>query len=140
MPPSKKITAAIAGSAQQIAFSPRVLGPSSLLAAVDDTSDSPMDSSTDSDSDPKPKRKKGQAVRKADRIRSASKRGTSNEGLTSNFKGVGKHRNTGRWEAHLWDKSATRGDLAKSGRKRGKQVRDPSLPPLTHLPTHAYAI
>jgi hypothetical protein len=33
-----------------------------------------------------------------------------------------RHRWTGKWEAHLWDKSVTREKQASGGRTRGKQV------------------
>ena len=35
---------------------------------------------------------------------------------------VVRHRNTARWEAHLWDGEATRAKTAGSSRTRGKQV------------------
>ena len=41
---------------------------------------------------------------------------------TSSFKGVTKHRSTGRYEAHLWDSTWVRTQTSKRGRSRGKQV------------------
>ncbi|KAG2485128.1 hypothetical protein HYH03_016115 [Edaphochlamys debaryana] len=43
-------------------------------------------------------------------------------GGTSGFKGVTKHRWTGKWEAHLWDPSVQRKKTSPGGRTRGKQV------------------
>eukprot|EP00798_Chlamydomonas_sp_ICE-L_P026369 gene26369-17463_t len=45
---------------------------------------------------------------------------------SSTFRGVTRHRHTGKWEAHLWDSSFIRAKStkagAKNGRSRGKQV------------------
>mmetsp|Transcript_22081 Transcript_22081/g.52792 ORF Transcript_22081/g.52792 Transcript_22081/m.52792 type:complete len:254 (-) Transcript_22081:842-1603(-) len=42
---------------------------------------------------------------------------------TSQFRGVTKHRTTGRFEAHFWDAAAPRpATSSKQGRKRGRQV------------------
>jgi len=41
----------------------------------------------------------------------------------SNFRGITRHRTTGRYEAHLWDSAAERAcSSSPSGRKRGKQI------------------
>ncbi|KAL6755206.1 hypothetical protein V8C86DRAFT_2682524 [Haematococcus lacustris] len=44
------------------------------------------------------------------------------EGGTSRFKGVTRHRHTLKYEAHLWDSSVPRKTKGKRGRTRGKQV------------------
>lgn len=41
---------------------------------------------------------------------------------TSLFRGITRHRWTGRWEAHLWDATAERAPGATRGRTRGRQV------------------
>lgn len=41
---------------------------------------------------------------------------------TSKFRGVTRHRWTGRYEAHLWDSSVERVRVNNAGRRRGKQV------------------
>lgn len=41
---------------------------------------------------------------------------------TSQFKGVTKHRVTGKYEAHLWDASVIRKGKNRRGRHRGKQI------------------
>lgn len=41
---------------------------------------------------------------------------------TSQFKGVTKHRATGKFEAHLWDASVLRKGKNRRGRHRGKQI------------------
>lgn len=47
----------------------------------------------------------------------------SSDGLfTSKFRGVTKHKLTGRFEAHFWDASFKRATTGKGGRTRGKQV------------------
>ncbi|KAF8063710.1 BBM2 [Scenedesmus sp. PABB004] len=50
-------------------------------------------------------------------------RGTAvSHSSTSTFKGVTRHRWTGKWESHLWDAAAPRKNTAGSGRTRGRQV------------------
>eukprot|EP00210_Caulerpa_lentillifera_P006739 g6441.t1 len=41
---------------------------------------------------------------------------------TSQYKGVTKHRQTGKFEAHLWDATVIRKGKERRGRKRGKQI------------------
>eukprot|EP00210_Caulerpa_lentillifera_P008872 g8464.t1 len=41
---------------------------------------------------------------------------------TSQYKGVTKHRQTGKFEAHLWDATVIRRGKERRGRKRGKQI------------------
>ena len=43
-------------------------------------------------------------------------------GRSSRFRGVTKHRWTGRFEAHLWDSASERKNVAPGGRQKGKQV------------------
>ena len=43
-------------------------------------------------------------------------------GRSSRFRGVTKHRWTGRFEAHLWDSASERANPAPGGRKKGRQV------------------
>ena len=43
-------------------------------------------------------------------------------GRSSKFRGVTKHRWTGRFEAHLWDSASERTNAKPGGRRKGKQV------------------
>jgi len=43
-------------------------------------------------------------------------------GRSSEFRGVTKHRWTGRFEAHLWDSASERKNVVPGGRAKGKQV------------------
>ncbi|KAA6424330.1 MAG: AP2-like ethylene-responsive transcription factor AIL5-like [Trebouxia sp. A1-2] len=52
----------------------------------------------------------------------ASQRKAKAASSTSTYKGVTKHRSTGKFEAHLWDSSHIRIVKKKGGRTRGKQI------------------
>ena len=70
------------------------------------------------------------AASKATSVRSATKPpprsnkpfGKVPPGRSSQFKGVTKHRWTGRYEAHLWDSASERKNAAPGGRQKGRQV------------------
>jgi hypothetical protein len=46
----------------------------------------------------------------------------------SKFRGITRHRTTGRYEAHLWDPTAERTSTSPNARKRGKQVMSNLIP------------
>ena len=48
--------------------------------------------------------------------------GVTPPGRSSKFRGVTKHRWTGRFEAHLWDSASERTNAKPGGRRKGKQV------------------
>ncbi|KAG1678890.1 hypothetical protein FOA52_003558 [Chlamydomonas sp. UWO 241] len=92
-------------------------------------SDTDSDGGVDSDDDdaPTPKRRKQkqqctQAVPSATPSPGAGLSQRKVKPHTSAFRGVTLHRNTGSWEAHLWDRNAQRGEGAKPGRRAGRQV------------------
>ncbi|KAE8702168.1 AP2-like ethylene-responsive transcription factor AIL1 [Hibiscus syriacus] len=93
---------------------------------VSSSSPSPSSSSSSSSDTPhnvpeKPKAKRGRKNQSCDQKNSAK---TNNGRRSSIYRGVTRHRWTGRFEAHLWDKSSWNHEQNKKGRQVGSGAYD----------------